>query len=211
MQLPAITEALDFHEMFGGEAPLEVDLGCGDGTFLAGMACRFPTRHFLGIERLKGRVQSARRKITSAELINARVLQAETRQLVEQSLPKESVSAFHLLFPDPWPKRRHQSRRIVTPVFIKLLLTALVPGGLLHFATDQRDYFNACVRIVESSEGFDCCEEEIEFPVTTFERHFRDRQVPIYRLLMRKISPVINACASQPASPIRNSMLPVSS
>ena len=211
MQLPAITDALDFREMFGGEAPLDVDLGCGDGTFIAGMACRFPAHNFLGIERLKGRFESTQKKITSERLMNARVLRAETRHFVEQLLPKESISAFHLLFPDPWPKRRHQSRRIVTPTLIELLFTALVPAGLLHFATDQQDYFKACARIIESGKCFASCDGEIEFPVTTFERHFRDRTVPIYRLLMRKISPVTNACASQPASPICSAMLPVSS
>src|SRR5215831_20856573 len=101
---------LDLVQLFGRNAPLHVDLGCGDGSFLCEMARQFPKKNFLGIERLTKRVVKVRRK---AEMIeNVRVLRADTLFAVRYLLPEGSVETFYLLFPDPWPKRRHQLRRI---------------------------------------------------------------------------------------------------
>src|SRR4030095_4690403 len=101
---------LDVAELFGHNAPLHVDLGCGDGSFLCEMARQFPKRNFLGIERLAKRVEKVRRK--AEQIKNVRVLRADTLFAVRYLLPESSVETFYLLFPDPWPKRRHQLRRI---------------------------------------------------------------------------------------------------
>src|SRR5215475_1526703 len=106
---------LDVLQLFGRNAPLHVDLGCGDGSFLCDMAQQFPKRNFLGIERLTKRVEKVRRKAENIE--NVRVLRADTLFAVRDLLPESSVHAFYLLFPDPWPKRRHQFRRIFTEDF----------------------------------------------------------------------------------------------
>ena len=80
------------------------------------MAQRFPKRNFLGIERLTKRVEKVRRKAEKIE--NVRVLRADTLFAVRYLLPESSVETFYLLFPDPWPKRRHQFRRIFTRDFL---------------------------------------------------------------------------------------------
>src|SRR5471032_629941 len=90
---------LDLEAIYGRSAPLEVDLGCGDGSFLVEIAAADPVRDFLGIERLLGRVRSAHRKITHRALTNARVLRVETSYAVQQMLPPGSVTLFHLMFP----------------------------------------------------------------------------------------------------------------
>src|SRR6187455_1543773 len=92
---------LDVAELFGRTAPLHVDLGCGDGSFLCEMAQQFPNRNFLGIERLTKRVEKVRRK--TEKIKNLRVLRADTLFAVRYLLPKSSVETFYLLFPDPWP------------------------------------------------------------------------------------------------------------
>src|SRR5215470_9929315 len=107
---------LDLVQLFGRSAPLHVDLGCGDGSFLCEMARQFPNRNFLGIERLTKRVEKVRRRAEEVE--NVRVLRADTLYAVRYLLPESSVETFYLLFPDPWPKRRHQVRRIFTPDFL---------------------------------------------------------------------------------------------
>ena len=89
-------ELLDLPRIFGRLAPLEVDLGCGDGTFLGTIAAENPGRNFLGIERLLGRVRSACRKIERAGLTNARVLRIEISYAVERLLPANSVSVFSM-------------------------------------------------------------------------------------------------------------------
>ena len=98
--LPQLQVArLDIAEVFGRSAPLHVDLGCGDGSFLCQMAQQFPKRNFLGIERLTKRVEKVRCKAEKIE--NVRVLRADTLFAVLYLLPESSVENFHLLFPDP--------------------------------------------------------------------------------------------------------------
>lgn len=137
----SIVERLDWREVFPKEQPIEVDLGCGDGSFLVQIAKAHPDRNFLGVERLKGRALKTARKIERAGLTNARVLRIESSYAVEWLFPPSSVAAVHILFPDPWPKRRHWSRRLMQVGFIAALQKCLVPGGEVHFTTDHKDYF----------------------------------------------------------------------
>lgn len=85
--------------------PLEIDLGCGDGTFLTGMAAHHPERDFLGVERMLGRVDKTARKIERLQLPNARIMRLESAYTVSALLPSARVSRLHLLCPDPWPKK----------------------------------------------------------------------------------------------------------
>ncbi len=183
-------DRLKIDEIFARPAPLEVDLGCGDGSFLASLAARQPVHNFLGIERLAGRVRLACHKARS--LPNVRILRVETTYGVRYLLPPASVSVFHFLFPDPWPKRRHHQRRVFKEDFLDALIIALTPGGRLHIATDQHDYFDEMTNLVHTRDEFEIVADPIkEFPATTFEKRFRDLGQPIYRLELRKTSPVI--------------------
>jgi tRNA (guanine-N7-)-methyltransferase len=182
---------LDVAELFGRSAPLHVDLGCGDGSFLCEMAHRFPKRNFLGIERLTKRVEKVRRKAEKIE--NVRVLRADTLFAVRYLLPKNSVETFYLLFPDPWPKRRHQLRRIFTRDFLEAIATGLQKQGILRIATDQFDYFHQIELLSRADLQFQVVPSSSDhavLPVTKFEKKFRDRGAPIYRLTLRKTSPV---------------------
>src|SRR5215475_12740245 len=103
------------------------------------MAQQLSNSNFLGVERLTKRVEKVRRKAEKIE--NVRVLRADTLFAVRDLLPESSVEAFYLLFPDPWPKRRHQFRRIFTEDFLDAIAVALEQRGVLRVATDQLDYF----------------------------------------------------------------------
>lgn len=182
---------LDFKAVFDRAAPLHVDIGCGDGTFLSALAPQNPHHNFLGIERMPGRVRTACRKIAQANPGNARVIQVESSYAITYLLPESSVTTFYLLFPDPWPKRRHQQRRVVNAEFLQSLHRALAPDGWFIVATDERDYFREIEQLTERSNKFTREPlEQFDFPRTTFEKHFRDRGLEIYRLGLRKVSPV---------------------
>jgi tRNA (guanine-N7-)-methyltransferase len=195
---------LDPIAIFGRTAPLHVDLGCGDGSFLCELAQRHPNKDFLGIDRLVGRVAQACHK--AAALENVRILNVESSYAVGYLLPERSVETFYLLFPDPWPKRRHHRRRIVTKNFLESTHRALENGGVLQIATDQLDYFRQIERLAHASslqvsEKLDglkpsslgeetSSNKNDDFPLTKFERRFSALGVPIYRLALRKLSPV---------------------
>jgi tRNA (guanine-N7-)-methyltransferase len=190
--LPELQVArLDLVQLFGRTAPLHVDLGCGDGSFLSEMARQFPKRNFLGIERLTKRVEKVRRR--AKEIQNVRVMRADTLFAVRYLLPESSVETFYLLFPDPWPKRRHQFRRIFTRDFLDAIAIALEKHGVLRVATDQLDYFHKIERLSRAHLQFQVVlrsPDDAVLPVTKFERKFREQGAPIYRLTLRKTSPV---------------------
>ncbi len=155
---------LEREEIFPGKRPLEVDLGCGDGSFLLGMAKRFPERDFLGVERLLGRVRKVCRLASKDGLPNVKVLRLESRYTVEWLLPPASVSRLHLLCPDPWPKAKHHRRRIFQVEFLQAVFEVLEPGGEFLFKTDHDDYF---AWAEEKAAEFGCF-ERLEWPDDAF-------------------------------------------
>ena len=169
--------------------PLEVDLGCGDGSFLMEMAAHHPERDFLGVERLLGRVRKVCRKVTRRRLENARVLRLDSRYVVEWLLPEATVSRLHLLCPDPWPKLRHHRRRLVQVEFLAAVRRALVPGGEFLFMTDHEEYFQwACERVDEFGK-FECLEwteDSFFHPKTDFQQLWESEGKPMWRLRCRK-------------------------
>jgi len=180
---------LDLAKIFGRNAPLHVDLGCGDGTFLFALAEQNPDNNFLGTERLLHRVKKACRKADKID--NMRVLRIETSYAVRYLLPAGSVEMFHLLFPDPWEKRRHHPRRIVGLEFLRAIHAALASDGLLRVVTDHRDYFDKIQEVAARSGDFRVGTNGAkDYPVSTFEKKFNEQGISIYRLELRKISPV---------------------
>lgn len=142
---------LEMDEIRNGARTLEIDLGCGDGTFLVELAGHYPERDFIGVERLLGRCRKVAKKIRRTGAANARILRLDSKYVVEWLLPVASVSRIHLLCPDPWPKFKHRRRRLVQIPFLEAVKTALKPGGELLFMTDHGEYFEeACDKIRES-------------------------------------------------------------
>ena len=181
---------LNLAKLFGRDAPVHVDLGCGDGLFLLSLARENPDQNFLGVERLLKRVRSSDRK--AAQLNNVRILRTETSFLVQHLLRPESVEAFYLLFPDPWPKRRHHQRRLVRPDFLAGIWTALRNDGSFFIATDHDEYFAWICKLVLQSRRFAVIDHELapRLPITTFEKKFTNAGSTLHRLGLRKISPV---------------------
>jgi tRNA (guanine-N7-)-methyltransferase len=185
----SLIDRLDLEKIFGRNAPLHVDLGCGDGSFICALAERLPEKNFLGIERLLGRIRSASRK--AAMVGNVRLLRMENSYAVRYLLSAGSVETFYLLFPDPWPKRRHWRRRSVTTEFLGAISQALAENGRFLIATDHLDYFEEIERIARADPGLTTVlPVAIDLPLTKFERQFRAQGSPIHWLELRKVSPV---------------------
>jgi len=167
-------------------APLEVDLGCHKGLFLVEMAGQFPQRNFLGIELQTERVEGARRKIRARALTNAAVIKAEGLAALS-ALPDASVTFVHVLFPDPWPKRRHNCRRLVQAAFLEVACRILKPEGFLRLVTDDEDYALAMKEVVAKCSLLTASEpNDREYPATEFQKKFLTDQRPIHSLLLTR-------------------------
>ncbi len=181
-------EPLKLSEMFSPSQALELELGSGDGSFLAQYAKQHPERNFLGVERLLGRLRKLDRKGQRAGLKNLRLIRLEAAYLVEYLLPCGSVAALHIYFPDPWPKRKHRKNRLVNERFTELAQQVLSPGGVVFLRTDDADYFEQMTRVFSANPDFKGMETpaSLREVVTDFERNFNLRGVPTLRAAYRK-------------------------
>ena len=151
--LTDICQRLDWSALFDNNHPVELDLGAGDGGFALAYAQQHPDINLLAVERLLGRVRKIEKRAARGKLANIRVLRLETGYTVKYLLPLESVSIVHIMFPDPWPKRRHWPRRLMQPDFVRDLAAALKPGGELRFTTDHLDYFETAQQAVTDANA----------------------------------------------------------
>ena len=132
---------LAINELFSRKMPLEVEIGSGNGRFMISRAVTHPEVNYLAIERMLGRVRKLDRHASRLGLENIRVLRLEAFYVLYYLLPHHGVQTVYVLFPDPWPKRKHNSRRLFSPLFLDALWHSLEIGGCIQVATDHLDYF----------------------------------------------------------------------
>jgi len=183
VELRSIVEPLRLGDLFPKSQPLEIELGCGDASFLVELAQRRPESNFIGVERLLGRISKLDRKGRRAGLVNLRGVRIESAYFLQFLLPPHSVSALHIYFPDPWPKKKHRRHRLIGEKFPALARAALTPGGAVYLRTDDRDYLQQMAQVFDADKKF----KEIQTPVelaallTDFERDFNSRGVQTLR------------------------------
>ena len=178
-----ILQPLTLTEHFPTPQPLEVELGCGDGSFLVEWAQRNPGRNLLGVERLLGRIRKPDKRGRRAGLTNLNLVRIEIGYFLEYLLPPASTDALHVYFPDPWPKVKHARHRLINERFTALARRALKPGGVVHLRTDHLDYFAQMLAVFRADAAFAEVETPAELAAVTtdFEREFNGQGIPTNR------------------------------
>jgi len=189
-ELPSVVERMDLSAMFTSPQPLEVELGSGDGSFLADFAHLNPNHNFIGVERLLGRLRKLDRKGRRRGLANLRAVRIESAYFLRYLLPKQAATALHVYFPDPWPKRKHRRHRLINEQFPSLAKQALATGGTVFLRTDDEDYFGQMKEVFGGSTQF----QAVETPpllaglTTDFEREFNARGIATLRAAYTSIT-----------------------
>ncbi|UCF14914.1 MAG: tRNA (guanosine(46)-N7)-methyltransferase TrmB [Phycisphaerales bacterium] len=185
---------IDFVGLFGRLAPLHIEIGAGKGTFLVREAKSKPDDNFLGIEWAGRYYRYAVDRIGRWGLVNVRIIRTDAAVFLAEHVPDECVDYFHIYFPDPWHKRRHNKRRLICPANLEHLIRCLKTNGQIRIATDHADYFEQ-IRTVMTARREQL--EEIEFvrpsgaetgewTGTNFERKYIKDKRRIYTIAVRK-------------------------
>lgn len=185
---------LDLDKVFGRHAPRTLEIGFGNGAALTAMAENRPDCDFIGIEVHRPGVGRLLLELESRGLENVLIFREDAIQVLNKCLPDNSLDRLLLFFPDPWHKKRHHKRRLVQPVFLALVARKLVPGGILHMATDWENYAEHMLRVSDASPDFRNCAGAGHFspqpdyrPVTKFEQRGQRLGHGVWDLLFERI------------------------
>ncbi len=168
---------LDLDALFGRRAPRTVEIGFGNGENLAAIAASHPDRDFLGVEVHRSGVGRLMLSIEELGLTNVRILCHDAVEVLEEQIAPASLEEVLVLFPDPWPKKRHHKRRLIQPPLVARIASRLRPGGTLRLATDWEPYaqhmlevIGACEQLANLSPGGDFIERPADRTPTRFEK-----------------------------------------
>ena len=190
VQLSSIVERLDLAGLFTQPQPLEIELGCGDASFLVEYARRHPAKNLIGVERLLGRIQKLHRKGRRLGLTNLRGVRIESAYFLQYLLPPHSAGAVHVYFPDPWPKKKHRKHRLINENFPALARHTLAAGGTVYLRTDDADYFQQMNEVFDAAQEFQKAETPPALAeiVTDFESDFNAQGIPTLRAAYQVLS-----------------------
>ena len=187
------TTVIDFEALFGNSNPVWLDIGFGNGESIIHAAQKHPEVNFLGIEVHLPGVGHLLMAIKEYNLKNVRIIRNDAVDMLSLFIKDDSLSAIHVYFPDPWHKKRHHKRRIMSQDFLDLIQAKLKKGGRLHYASDWEPYAlevqellaeNAWLKNQETGNGF--AARPNWRPVTKFERRGMKLEHGTYDLIMTK-------------------------
>ena len=178
---------IDWPGIFGRRAPLELEIGFGNGGYLVDRAAERPERDFVGVELGWESVRRALRRTAKADLANVRILKADARVVLERLFAPGSIDRAYCLFPCPWPKEKHERHRLFSSEFLRLLNGRLAPEGEVRVVTDHRPFLDW---VLERTPGTGFDEEWRTIPPgfdTKYEKKWRETgRTEFYDLTLRK-------------------------
>jgi len=144
-------EVLDFDALFGRRAPRVVEIGFGNGDHLAALAAAHPERDYLGIEVHRPGVGRLLMGIEQRGLTNVRIVCHDAVAVLEQQIALNCLDEVLILFPDPWPKKRHHKRRLIQSEFVAVLADRLQGDGVVRLATDWEPYALQMLEVLDAA------------------------------------------------------------
>jgi tRNA (guanine-N(7)-)-methyltransferase len=182
--------------IFARRAPLEIEIGAGRGDFMLEYASANPDKNFLAIE-LSGTVgQLLAMRCGRAELPNVKVAKMDARTLVNLMLPDCSVAAFHIYYPDPWPKERHIKHRMVSPIFVRNLARSLCDNGNVYAASDVKQWAEEIFAMLDAGDFRRIDREPPGAKRSAFGRKYMAQGKPVYFASFEKIGEKTSAKSS---------------
>jgi len=133
---------------------VEIDLGCGDGSFTISLAKRNPEKIIIAVDILGGRLRKVEKKAENLGIPNILIVKSESLFFLQIMFPDYSADVIHLLCPDPWPKEKHRYHRILSSEFSGVISRKLKKNGIFHFSSDHQPYVESAERIFSLNPRF---------------------------------------------------------
>lgn len=189
LDLDRVRIPLDWSEIFGRQAPTEVEIGSGKGKFLNELATLYPDRNILAVERSPKYHRLCCDRAARRGLDNIRLVRTTGEDLLFRLLAEGSVRTIYVLFPDPWPKKRHHKRRLFKSDVLTAMGRALTPGGRLLVKSDHEAYAGVIAEVLAAAPGFNHLDPVDAFaglPVTGFEQKYLVEGRSIHSFALQK-------------------------
>lgn len=175
-------------DLFKNNNPIELEIGAGKGDFIVNKAMSNPWINYLALEMNTNAFVSACRKIEENELSNVYGIVGKAEELMDM-FDENEISKIYLNFSTPWPKKRHNKRRLSHKNFLKLYQVICESGAEIELKTDNEDFFEGSLTYMEDF-GMEIIKvdrdlDEENSIVTEYERKFRDRNMPIFYLIAK--------------------------
>lgn len=163
---------IDLPKLFGRDAPVALEIGCGNGDAMIEMASANPDINFIGAEVYGPGVGRLLANVDKHQLTNVRIVMGDALELLNNNITDQSLSRVMIYFPDPWHKKRHQKRRLINPEVVELLVQKLAPGAELHLATDWENYAEQMLAVCNANPALvgGLVERPSMRPLTKFEQ-----------------------------------------
>jgi tRNA (guanine-N7-)-methyltransferase len=175
----------------GKTALRELDLGCGKGGFTRELSSKYPERGILAADVMIGRLRRLEKRIKAEGLQNIELLRIDAWNLIGYTLPDESLDRIHILCPDPWPKAKHKQYRLLSSEFIGRMLRVIRKNGSVHFATDDRNYFESVEKLFNCNHSYrrdDSLMADIAGIRSDFEKKWESEGTGVTHAAWRKVS-----------------------
>lgn len=179
---------------FPSNAPTELEIGFGKGLHLVNASLANPQIRYLGVEIERKYVFFAATTLVKKNIRNVRLVAGDAAVFVASHVREASLDVVHIYFPDPWWKKRHHKRRLVTQSFLEQILRLLKSGGIIRFATDVEAYFQMTEELLVNLKGVERSSpdtasnplHDMDY-LTHFERKARLKGKPIFRWDLKKM------------------------
>lgn len=184
-----VLETIDFNDSFFKE-PFRMEIGSGKGDFIIEMAKKNPSMNFLAVERVRTIAGMLSKKVVEEKISNVKVF-ANDINIILDEISDNNVDTIYLNFVDPWPKKRHEKRRLTFPKYLNQYYRILKKGGKLIFKSDNDGLFAYTAEVIkETNFVVDFVEEKYEFEdndaMTEYEKKFRALGQNIHRIIAHK-------------------------
>ncbi len=174
---------LDLQVLFGNPNPVILEIGSGKGRFLIATAQERPDANLIGIEKSLHYHRVIRDRVLRRNITNVRLINHDAFLVLRDMIPEASIAELHIYFPDPWPRKKEQKRRIIRPEVLEEIRRVLVGGGSAIYVTDHREYFEVAAPLIEAAFR---SERRIpgpdDVPRTNYEAKYRAEGRPIFEV-----------------------------